>query len=326
MKNLLHKAFAGVMVIAVFAATTSIANAASLQAVSNDMSVQRVNEASTHDIEFTIPNTLAAAGTVAVTFPADFDFSSVIPADVTSAQGGSVALSGTDNRVITLTYAGGIAAAATETITIGGSLALNPSTATTYIIEVVASNGDSGEITVPIIGDDQVVITAKVNQTLSFAVSDNAVDFGDLTTANARYATTAGGAASEPANAHTLTAGTNATGGYTIAVEGDTLTSMGAASDTIDRIADAAAIAAGSEQFGLDVDYASGGTSTNLTIATPFDDYGMTDVAATSELLATQLDPTADNVYDVNYVANIAALTEAGSYSTTFTYTMTANF
>ncbi len=52
----------------------------------------------------------------------------------------------------------------------------------------------------------------------------------------------------------------------------------------------------------------------------------MTDLATTPELIASIASPTADNTYDVNYVANIAAVTDAGAYSTTMTYTMTANF
>ena len=299
-----------------------VANASALQNDSDTMSSQKINAASTHSISFDLPNALTGGDDIVITFPSDFDFSGVVGGDIT-ATGATVALSGTENRIITLTYAGGITGGSTVTVTIGGSSALNPSTATTYSIDITADNGDTGDITVPILNDDQVIVTATVNQSLNFAVSDNSVGFGTLTTANARYATTGGGSASEPTNAHTLTAGTNATSGYTIAIEGDTLTS---GSDTIDRIGDATAITAGTEQFGLDVDYASGGSSGNLTVEAPFDDYGMTDVAGTAETLVTQDDATDDNTFDVNYVANIGSATEAGNYSTTFTYTMTANF
>lgn len=322
MKNIAYKFLSVLVVVSVLTVyTPGSVFAAAMSNLSDTMSTHKKSFDSTHDINITVPTAMPASGTLTLTFTS-FDFSAVIPGDVSSTLGGSVALSGTNNTIITLTYAAGFAAGSTETITISGTNALNPGTAGTYVIDVAGSNGDTGEITVPIVNNNQVNISAKVPQTLNFDVSETLVDFGDLTSANAQYATAGGGSATEPTNAHTITAGTNATGGYTVSVEGDTLTSGGG--DTIDRIGDATAVTAGTEQFGLDVDYASGGNAP--TVAAPFDDYGMTDASGTPETLATQTGPTDDNIFDVNYVANVSSGTEAGQYSTTFTYTMTANF
>jgi hypothetical protein len=323
MKKTVKNLFSLVIVFAVLFSTTPISVfAASIQNAEDTMSTQKVSADASHVIEFNIPNALASSGTITLTFPGGFSFTGVTTGDIT-ASGATVGIAG---NVVTLTYASGLAANALVTITANGTNKINnPATANTYVIAISASNGDSGEITVPILNDDQVVVTAKVAQTLNFAVSDNSVGFGNLSSSSNRYATgDTLGTGTEPTNSHTLTAGTNATGGYSISVMGDTLTANNGSGDTITRIADASAPAAGSEQFGLDVDYASGGATP--TVAAPFNDYGMTDVATTAEPLSTQTNPTADNVYDVNYVANIAATTEAGQYTTTFTYTMTANF
>lgn len=323
MNKLVKKIVAGAVITALVAGNALVAIAAPITTTSNVMSTLGINDASTHNITFTIPNAVPAAGTITLTFPSDFNFTGVVTGDVSATGAPTVGLSGTQNRIITLTYAGGTAAGV-KNVTIGGSLALNATTTGVKSIALATSAGDSGAVAVYLVTDDQVVVTANVNQTLNFAVSDNTIGFGDLASGSIRYATgDTLGTGAEPTNAHTLTAGTNGTGGYTVSARGDTLSANGGA-DTITRIADATAPTAGTEQFGFDVDYASGGSAP--TVSAPFDDYGMTDVAATAEPIATQAGPTADNIFDVNYTANITAVTEAGAYTTTMTYTMSANF
>lgn len=313
MKKITQKIIAGIATITlVVAGMPFTANAASISNAKDIMSTQKISAAATHDISFIFPSAMVATNTITITFPAAF--------------GGTAATSSTDwtasGKVVTYTAPGVISAGQARAVTVTGLT--NPATPGNYSITLTSTTTDTGTFTVPILTDNQVQVTAQVTQGLTFAVSDNAVSFGDLTTANARYATTGGGAAVEPANAHTITAGTNSSLGYTIAVQADTLVSTGNPANTITRILDAAAVTAGTEQFGLNVDYASGGTTP--TIEAPFDTYGMTDAAGTPETLVTQTVPTANNILDVNYVANIATLTEAGSYATTFTYTMAANF
>ena len=47
---------------------------------------------------------------------------------------------------------------------------------------------------------------------------------------------------------------------------------------------------------------------------------------ATEDVVVTQAGPSSEEIFDVTYIANIDALTEAGDYSTVMTFTATANF
>ncbi len=317
--KLVKKIVSGTVITALVLGNALVAIAAPITNLSNDMSSLTASETSvTHVLSFTLPTALGLAEDIDVVFPAGFDVSAATLGTATPAATG-ISIAG---QTVTVDITAAQAAAQAYSITIEN--VTNPAATGSHVFAVNADNGDSGQITVFVVTDDQVLITAQVNQTINFAVSDNSIGFGDLDVANVRYATgDTLGALAEPTSAHTLTAGTNATGGYTISVLGDTLNGNGGA-DTITRIGDADVLTAGTEQFGLDVDYASGGVA--LTIAAPFDAYGMTDSATVAETIASNAGPTADNIYDVNYVANIEALTEAGAYSTTMTYTMTANF
>ena len=91
---------------------------------------------------------------------------------------------------------------------------------------------------------------AEGSQSLTFNISDPAIGFGTLVSSGARYATgDTNGSASDVADAHTISASTNASSGYTMTLDGATLTSGG---NTITAIGGTAtASSAGSEQFGL---------------------------------------------------------------------------
>jgi len=315
MKKITQKIIAGIAAIALMATGMPlVVNAASISNAKDVMSTQKISEAATHDISFNFPSAMTTGNTITITFPGTFTGTAATTSTNWTAP--------TSNTVV-YTAPGAVTAGQARAVTVTGLV--NPSSAGNYAITLSSTTGDTGTFTVPILTDNQVVVTAEVTQGLTFAVSDNSLDFGALATGSARYATTGGGSSSEPTNAHTLTAGTNSSLGYTISVEGDTLTSTGNPADTIDRIGDGDAITPGTEQFGLDVDQQAA-TGVVATVEAPFDDYGMTDAAATPETLITQTSPTANNIFDVNYVANIATLTEAGNYATTFTYTMAANF
>ncbi len=328
-----------------------IAHAASLSAMSDTMSNQTISANSSHLIKFTTPTAVsAAAQTIIVTFPTGFNFTSKTISTVTMSHGASTgaentetlaasatgsawgaAFSGSNNVILTLTAptdgVGTAALAANDKviITYDQTNSVNPSSATNYSISLNA-NGATGTITVPILTNSQVAVTATVDQSLSFSISNNSIGFGSLTTANSRFATSDSlGANSEPTNAHTLSASTNASTGYSLAVSGATLTS---GVNTITAIpgASAAALVPGSEQFGIRANLASG----SGTIAAPFNgsagNYGFGTAPLTSQGFASTSGASSSSVYNVNYAANIAALTEAGSYTTTLTYVATANF
>ena len=173
-----------------------------------------------------------------------------------------------------------------------------------------------------IIANDQVVITATVAPTITFTVSDNTIEFGTLSTSAATWADNAGGSTTDVA-AHTLTAATNATGGYIVSYNGATLTS---GSDTITVAAqtDDANGDPGEEQFGLGIS-----TDGDATITSGYSNAGTPDwtwVASTTTTIITETGPTATETFSMRYLANIAATTEAGAYTTTVTYIATGTF
>ncbi len=179
----------------------------------------------------------------------------------------------------------------------------------------------SGTAAMSIIADDQVVITATVAPTITFTISDNTIEFGTLSSSQATWADNSAGSSTDVA-AHTMTVATNATGGYLVSYNGATLTSGG---DTI-TVASVSADAngtPGTEQFGLSI-------STNGD-ATIVDGYRHADpdwtwVASTTTTIFSETGPTATETFSAYYLANIAAITEAGAYSTTATYIATATF
>jgi len=159
-------------------------------------------------------------------------------------------------------------------------------------------------------------------QSISFALSANSVSFGTLSPTAARFANTSGGSATE-SEAHTLTASTNASSGYAITVRGTTLT---AGVFSIAAIGGTNTVSnPGTDQFGLRI-VASGG---NGTVTAPYDAAGFADAATASipsQVAAATTGNGADTVYSVRYIANVAANTIAGSYSTNLVYSITANF
>lgn len=351
----MKKIIGGIAVIGVLLVTmpTSLlfVNAASISAMSDTMSNQTVSAASAHIIKFTTPTGAGTSGqTIVITFPSGFNFTSKTISSVSFTHGASTGaestetlasspsatawgavFSGTNNVILTLTTpTDGVGAAQLNPndkviITYDNTNSINPSSDSNYIITINA-NGDTGDITVPILTNSQVAISATVDQSLSFSISNNSIGFGSLTASNSRFATSDTlGSNSEPTSAHTIGVQSNATSGYSVAVSGGTLTS---GVNTIDAISGGSAVALspGSEQFGIRASLASG----SGTIAAPFNgsagNYGFGTPPLIAKTFASNTGAAATATYNVNYAANINALTEAGSYTTTLTYVATANF
>lgn len=182
------------------------------------------------------------------------------------------------------------------------------------------STSDSGTAAVDIITDDQVVATATVQPTLTFAISDNTIEFGNLSSGDDTFADNSGGNSTE-VEAHTLSASTNAASGYSITLNGATLTD---GAKTISAIGSSnTATSVGSEQFGVRFT-ASGGSG---AVSAPYAASGFAfDTAAFPDEIAASTISTATTTYSARYIANIASNTEAGSYTTTLTYIGTGRF
>ncbi len=157
------------------------------------------------------------------------------------------------------------------------------------------------------------------DQYLTLSVSATAVDLGTLSTSEAKT------------GSHTMTVATNAVGGFTTTVLGSTLTS--GANDINAIGAAAAASTPGTEQFGINLvanTSPSVGANPNGTspIGSAANQYNTADFFAfhTGDTVATSTQAINSTIFAVSYLANIATDTVAGSYSTTLTYSATANF
>lgn len=326
MKNTFTKltAFA---VVATMALGFNIALAAAPQNASDNMTRQKAGELSDHVLTFTLPS--ATGANAVITFPGDFDLTAA------AATGGTL-----DTGAGTITVTGPFTAGQIVTVTVTD--VENPASAGNQSI-AIATDLDTGSILVPIVADDQIRVTARVAQTLYFDVrdgvgtsntaTDNVVGFGDLEATNVNYATDdANGIETTPTTSSQFEAGTNAPSGYFVDVMGDTLTSMQNPTDKIDGLtAPTPAPVAGTESFGLKLVQTQKSSDTvpgssDGTIAAPYAMYNLPASPTVAEVVVTNTAPSANEIYDIEYIANIASLTPAGDYATTLTYTMTANF
>ena len=328
------------------------AHAASLTSMSDNMSRLKTSTLSDHTIKFVTPGGVAAGQSFTITFAAGFALGTfnVNNVDVATAatcggsftdktlaaspatttwgvsQSGQVitVLSGTDTIAATSCISVEIGANATFGAS-GASIITNPSSGGAAIISISVNAGtDTGSIAVPIVATpfDQVTVTANVDPTISFAITDASIGFGTLTTANVRYATGDTLGATSPTSAHDITVSTNAGSGYTVYVEGATLTS---GSNTITAIGSSATASnPNSEQFGIKVTAAGGSGAALAPYNTANYAYGAT--GTTQDPIASSAGSSATTTFSITYIANIAATTEAGAYSTNLTYTATGSF
>ena len=336
--------------------------AASVTTFSDTLSTLQASTAANHTIYFVTPSGVASGGIVTLTFDADFTgVSSIDDTDLDFAEGDSgtcstasyteetlVASGATSSQfnasasgqVITFESGGASATVtaarcirikigtnATSRVT-GGEQISNSVAANAHSVTIGGSFGDSGTAAIDIIADDSVNITATVDPTITFTISDTTVGFGTLTTGSASWATgDTNGVTSAPADssgAHEMTLATNAASGYSITYNGATLTSGGNTIDVATISEDDDGTPA-SEQFALGLDDNGG----NATIVSAYDlatanSYSF--VAGTTTTVASETIATATETFDVQYIANVAGLTEAGSYTTNITWIATGNF
>lgn len=331
--------------------------AAALTSLSDTQSSIKVNTLSDHTIQFVTPTGLIAGQGITITFPAGWDLGSLDATSTDFATSTSASCSGFGNALIKDGAASGITwgiATTSQTVTItsgtavipanrcvqisfgsnavfqasGTSQITNPVTATSSTILIAGSFGDTGSITTNIITDDTVSVSATVAQSFSFTISTSTIFFGALGSGAAKFASSTNPLGdSIETIAHSLLVSTNAPSGYTITIKGQTLTSIQNATDTIDAIgATVASSTVGTEQFGIRATVAGGSGSTiSSTYAAPTS-YGYNATATTSAVFATGSGATNTSTYSLHYVANIAPLTEAGTYVANVVYVATANF
>ena len=332
--------------------------ASALLNLSNTMSTVRATAPANHTIVFRTPGGVdAPTDTITLTLPAGFGMGSVGFADIDLAisaggQSNCLAPAYTDEtlagtpgagpwgaavagQIITLTAptnatTGEIPANACVQIEIGTHATFgvtgtnritNHATPGNYSIAIGGLFGNTGSILMPILADDTVVVTADVAQTLTFTVSDNTIGFGPLSSGAARFANGAGSGDATEVEAHNLTASTNAGGGYVISITGTTLT-FGAHIITAIGSSNTPS-SPGTEQFGVRAN-ATAGTG---VVSAPYAAAGFAlDTSGFPDEFASAPGATVTTTFSVRYVANIATMTEAGSYTANLTYTATGRF
>lgn len=348
-KNYILKAFSGLLVLSL---SISSAYAAVLYSLSDTMSSVKINALSDHTFVFTTPTGISSGSSLIFTFPNSFS----IPVGLTfadvdiSTSTGQVTLAAvpigatfgvvrTSANVLTITASSSnvITPGTTVTVKIGTNATFqsvgtyqitNDSTLGNQPIGISGTFGDNGTTTVNLLSDDNVNINAVVPQSFTFSISTNSINFGNLSSVGAKYASSTNtGGDTVDTIAHTLDISSNSSSGYTITVRGQTLTSQQNASNTITQTGPSPAVSSpGSEQFGI---YATVSGGIGGVIATPYvtpSSFGYDATATSSSVFASGSSSSGSTSYSLHYLANISSLTEAGNYSSNLIYVGTANF
>ncbi len=347
-----------VIVSVIIASTVSVRHvfAAALNTLSDTQTSLKVSTLSDHTIQFVTPSGVAAGQNITLTFPGQYNMGSFAVTNVDFATSTSASCSSFNEeplassasgatwgvaqlgQVITLTSdTAFIPANRCVRIKIGSHASVggaglsqitNPGTPNYYTLTIGGTFGDTGLITTNIITDDTVAMTGVVSQSLTFSISTSTIYFGILSSGAAKFASSTNtvGDTTET-TAHTFAVGTNAPSGFSVTVTGQTLTSQQNTNNTITAIgATAASSTPGNEQFGMRITE-SGGVGTSVISPYSFaSSYGYNSTATTSSMVAEGIGSTPTATYSVRYLANIGAVTEAGTYAANLVYIATANF
>lgn len=205
---------------------------------------------------------------------------------------------------------------------------------TTYSDDAYSTAVDSGVVAGSTAA--QINFTASVDETLVFCTgtsgitnssctgaTGSSVAFGTLSSSSAKTGTSQIGI------------GTNAPNGFAITVNGSTLT-CGACSGspTITANATPATYSVGTEQFGMNMvantsPSSFGANPSGSGDSVPSADYdtdGEFTFVTGASIVSDVGDSEAFRLFTASYMAGIAANTEAGAYTATFTYIATATF
>lgn len=305
-----------------------------------------------HTISWVSPSGVANNTTITITFPTGFSLTGVTEDDIDIAgttEGElttAATCAGTENasaaivgQVLTITLCSGDGGDFTnsETITVEiGTNATASGTGANQInnqseaqnnsdptIDITSGATDTGSVAVEIIADDSVNVTAQVDPSITFSISDTTIGFGTLSASAVRYANGAATGSATVTPAHTLSAGTNAAAGLTVTYNGALLTSAGNNIDAATITGDADGTI-GAEQFAISFD----DNGSTFSIVSGYDEASnnSTYVANTTTTIFSAAAPLASASVDAHYLANIAANTPAGNYSTNITYIATGTF
>ncbi|MFC1651779.1 hypothetical protein ACFL24_01320 [Patescibacteria group bacterium] len=325
-------------------------HAAALTDLSDTMSRLEKSIASDHSIQFTTPTGAGDSGdTITVTMPAGFTIGAVDFTDIDLSHGATgtetdetlaAAADATSwgavfaGQVLTLTHPTNAAngdIAATDVVIVeiglnattgvaGDQQITNQAASNSYTITIGGTFGDTGQIGIVIIDDDQFTVTGTTDPTITFSLSANTTDFGTLSASSVVTS----------APNIVLTVSTNGTNGYTVNIR-----DAGDASDP-GLYSAANLFLVGSADYSYndseDLDTGNGygiqGSSGDATIAVPYNSGGniVGGYELTDQALATHNATASSHTITITSKAKITGATPAGSYSDTVTVIATGNF
>lgn len=152
-------------------------------------------------------------------------------------------------------------------------------------------------------------------EVLSFSINPSSLEFGKLDKA------------STAAGSVTLNINTNSYSGVSVTYGGATLACGLCASGitTISAIGSGATASnVGTSQFGFNVIYSAGANPVASSLS-PYNNSGAYAFNSGDQIISSS-GPINETTFNVNFIANIEGNEKGGNYSTTLTYTATANF
>lgn len=340
-KKLLNKFSALLMAVAMVAITTPV-RAASLTSISDTLSRQKAATTSNHTIRYTTPSGVAAAGTMTVTMPSGFNIGSIDYTDIDVSWGPTTGAeneltlaaspSGTTwgavfaGQILTITSGTGTITAASKVIVEIGTNAtagvagdqqiINNSSAATYIISIGGTFGDTGNLAVVIINDDQIPVTAGVDPSLTFTVANTVLNLSTISTSTVSTSAY-----------NNITLGTNAHNGYTITIkDSGNGSNPGLYNASIAALiaSSTATLAGGSEGYGGNCNKVSGSGTCTFADGATQNVTGFTLEGGTFASYGSK--PSGTDTFQIRVKAAIASSTEPGTYTDTLTLIGTANF
>ncbi len=329
-------------VLGMLAVNAQIASAGTLTTPRDYLNRQKASQTSgvQHQVFFTTANAVsggAGNNVVTLTFPDGDNWCATAGTDlatsgITDPTGGSesaTSLPGTlsgectqgANDAIIITGVDDLSAATEYGVQIGDGTTgkLGTSAAANDIKVTITTNDGSSDVdsatyALSIISDDQVVVSATIDPTLTVVLSANTANLGTLSTSQVNQASI------------TSTVDTNASGGYVSLVKYDATLTSG--SNTIPDESGGGTIVAGTSEYGASTD--SGGTvdltSTSNSCATGAGPMNADPLSTTFQVFGEGTAAVSSDVTTLCFVATTSATQAPGTYTSTSTLVTTARF
>jgi hypothetical protein len=229
------------------------------------------------------------------------------------------------------------------TVTITLSNVRNPSAANKqYYARVTTYSDSAGTIEVDFGGmavstAQAITITGTMPESLTFCVGTSGTDCSNMTGTSLDLGTFS--PASTNSGTSIMSAGTNASFGYSITMKAgnfasgaNTIPGMGTQSANSAACSPSCTSTIGTSQFGMNLmantTPSVGANVTGLGGGTAFNGYGTANSFRffTGDQVASAAGPTKNNLYTTSYIVNVSPDQAAGVYTTTMTYICTATF